>query len=101
MWSERFERYLIEPPRITARRPVAAVARRRSARVSFWLSKRSRVTLSIGGGASAIWLPHGFHTLTWNPGTRRPGSYRGSLTAVDVAGNRARIQLGPVVVRRP
>ena len=100
-WYERFERYVTEPPQISALRPTAAVRKRRSARVSFWLSKQSRVTLSIGGGARSISLAHGFHTLTWWPGNRGPGAYRGSLTAVDLAGNRARIQLGPVVVRRP
>ena len=99
-WYERFQRYLDEPPMITARRPAPAVAKRRSARVSFWLSKQSRVTLSIGGGARTTWLAHGFHTLTWWPGGRRPGAYRGSLTAVDLAGNRARFALAPVIVRR-
>ena len=99
-WYDRFDRYLTEPPRINAQPPVPAVGKRRPARISFWLSKSSRVTLSVGGGAQTIWLSQGFHTLSWSPGGRRPGSYTASLSAVDLAGNRTRVQLRPVVVRR-
>jgi len=99
-WYDRFDAYLTEPPQISARTPLPAVGRRRPARISFWLSKSSHVTLSVGGGARTLWLFQGYHTLTWSPGRRRPGAYAASLSAVDLAGNRTRVQLRPVVVRR-
>ena len=97
-WYERFDGYLTEPPVVDAKPPTAAVANRRPARISFWLSKSSRVTLSVAGGARSLWLAQGYHTLTWSG--RRPGTYAASLAATDLAGNRARVQLAPVVVRR-
>jgi hypothetical protein len=99
-WYDRFDRYLTEPPRISARPPLPAIGRRRPARIPFWLSKSSQVTLSVGGAARTLWVSQGFHTLTWSPGRRRPGAYAASLSAVDLAGNRTRIQLRPVIVRR-
>src|SRR5262249_58312667 len=87
------------PPATRARAPTPAVVKRRPARISFWLSKSSRVTLSVGGGATAIWLAQGYHTLTWSGAGRRPGTYAASLVAVDLAGNRTQVQLAPVRVR--
>jgi hypothetical protein len=99
-WQGRFDAYLHQPPVISARRPVPAVADRRPARISFWLSKLSRVTLSVAGEASVAWRGRGFHTLTWSPGRHGGGSYRAFLVAQDPAGNRTRVDLAPVVVRR-
>jgi D-glucuronyl C5-epimerase C-terminus len=99
-WYERFNRYLTEPPHIDAKRPQPATGRRRPARISFWLSKSSRVTLSIGGSALQVWLGRGYHTLLWSPGRRRAGAYAASLSAVDLAGNRTWVRLAPVIVRR-
>jgi D-glucuronyl C5-epimerase-like protein len=99
-WYQRFNRYLTVPPEIDAKRPLPAVGSRRPARISFWLSKSSRVTLSVGGSALQVWLARGYHTLLWSPGRRRAGAYAASLSAVDQAGNRAWVRLAPVIVRR-
>jgi hypothetical protein len=99
-WHGRFDAYLHEPPEISARRPVPAIRGRRAARVSFWLSKLSRVTFSVAGEASVVWLGRGSHTLTWSAGRHGRGTYRAFLAAEDVAGNRARVELAPVIVRR-
>jgi hypothetical protein len=99
-WHERIDAQLHEPPRISPRGQTAAVVGRRSARISFWLSKVSRVTLSVGGKALALSLGRGTHTLYWSPGRMRVGAYAASLLAVDLAGNRTRVGLTPVRVRR-
>src|SRR5207249_4779247 len=69
-----------------------------AAPIRFWLSKRSRVTVSAGGRATSAWLSHGSHTLGWSPGSLRPGSYTPTLSAVDLAGNRGSVELPPITV---
>jgi hypothetical protein len=98
-WYQRFNRYLTEPPQIEAKPPLPAVGRR-PARIGFWLSKSSRVTLAVGGSVLQDWLARGYHTLLWSPGRRRAGAYTATLSAVDLAGNRAFLRLAPVIVRR-
>ncbi|HYY05677.1 MAG TPA: D-glucuronyl C5-epimerase family protein, partial [Candidatus Limnocylindria bacterium] len=66
--------------------------------IRFWLSKRSRVTVAADGRATTLWLSHGSHTLWWSPGSLRPGSYRPTLNAVDLAGNRTSLALPPITV---
>jgi D-glucuronyl C5-epimerase-like protein len=69
------------------------------ARIKFWVSKVSRVTLRIGGEPRTLWLSHGWHTLYWNPGRRKPRRYTGALTAVDLAGNVGRRTLDPIEIK--
>jgi len=69
------------------------------ARVRFWVSKISKVTLRLGGEPRTLWLSHGWHTLYWNPGRRKPGMYTGALTAVDLAGNVGRRTLDPIAIK--
>lgn len=104
--AARFERYTHEPPVLRAG-PVPAVAYPRPAdgfrdtvRVAFWVSKRSRVTLHAGGAPVAADAARGWNTLEWAPAGGRPGLYEASLTAVGPAGNRARLELPPLEVRR-
>jgi hypothetical protein len=66
--------------------------------IRFWLSKRSRVTVTAGGRATSAWVSHGSHTLGWSPGSLPPGTYEPTLSAVDLAGNRASLTLPPVTV---
>ena len=83
--SVRFDRYTREPPLFRVA-PLPAVLYPRPvdgfrdfARVRFWVSKISRVTLRLGGESRTVWLAHGWHTLYWNPGRREPGAYTGLL----------------------
>jgi len=71
-----------------------------AAAVRFWLSKMARVTLSIGGSATAATFSRGPHTLSWRAAGRRPGRYSGTLTAVDLAGNRTVKTLPAIRVAR-
>ncbi|MGI8606952.1 MAG: D-glucuronyl C5-epimerase family protein [Gaiellaceae bacterium] len=101
----RFDGYTQEPPLFRVAplpdvlypRPVDGF--RDVARIKFWVSKISRVTLRIGGEPRTLWLSHGWHTLYWNPGRRRPGVYTGTLTAVDLAGNIGRRALDPIEIK--
>jgi hypothetical protein len=93
-WAARFELYLEQPPLLRPQPivhplyPVPAEGFRDEAVIRFWLSKRSRVSLSIGGEMQSAWFSQGQHRLTWRPGERRPGQYLARLSAVDLAGNR-------------
>ena len=101
----RFERYLHEPPIFRAGAPVPLVypwpadGFRDSARVSFWLSKVSTVTVTVGGERRFLGVrSDGWHTVVWRPGRRAPGAYRPVVAAVDLAGNRGTATLQPVVL---
>src|SRR5919197_1112533 len=69
-----------------------------AAPIRFWLSKRSRVTVAADGRATTLWLSHGSHTLWWSPGSLPPGSYEPTLSAVDLAGNKASLPLPPITI---
>jgi hypothetical protein len=101
----RFDGYTHEPPLFRVA-PLQAVLYPRPvdgfrdvARIRFWVSKISRVTLRLGGETQTLWLSHGWHKLYWNPGRRRPGIYTGTLTAVDLAGNVGRRTLDPIEIK--
>ena len=99
--AARFYGYVRQPPQIglapiTAPIPVAAEGATglpASIRIAFTLSKRSRVTLTAGGRSVTATLSRGPRTLIWKPGPLKPGSYNATLTAVDLAGNRATVAL--------
>jgi hypothetical protein len=69
------------------------------AKIGFWLSKRSAVTLEVGGQRLTELLGRGYHALRWSPGLRPPGLYRPRLTAVDPAGNRAEAAAQPILLK--
>jgi D-glucuronyl C5-epimerase-like protein len=101
----RFDGYTHEPPLFRVA-PLPAVLYPRPAdgfrdlaRVRFWVSKISKVTLRLGGEPRTLWLSHGWHTLYWNPGRRKQGVYTGALTAVDLAGNVGRQTLDPIEIK--
>src|SRR5207248_4403583 len=102
--AARFALYAKQPPLLQPAKvpgtlyPRPADGYKDSAPVRFWLSKRSYVTLSGGGRATSAWLSHGSHSLFWSPGSLRPGSYTVTLSAVDLAGNKASRDLPPIAV---
>lgn len=97
--AARFDRYSGEPPVLSVSTPARSV--RSTAKIAFWLSKISRVTLSIRGSTTSYTLSRGLHALYWDARGRRPGRYPATLTAVDLAGNRTAKTLAPIrVVRR-
>jgi hypothetical protein len=102
--AARFSAYLKQPPVFRVGPapgtiyPRPADGYKDAAPIRFWLSKRSRVTVSAGGRATTAWLSHGSHTLGWSPGSLRPGSYAATLGAVDLAGNKASLVLPRITV---
>ena len=102
--AARFALYAKQPPILQPANvsgtlyPRPADGYKDSSQVRFWLSKRSRVTVSGGGRATTAWLSHGPHSLAWFPGSLKPGAYPLTLSAVDLAGNRASRDLPPITV---
>jgi hypothetical protein len=109
-WSEtadRFQAYETQPPVIrVAGIPVTLYPRPADgypdrARIRFWLSKRSTVTLRVGQTVMSETLGHGDHTFVWEPGKDAvPGTYHPRLTAVGVTGQRVEKSLPPVRIAR-
>jgi hypothetical protein len=98
VWSSaaaRFQAYLTQPPVFELGPPSAALRRAGSARLSFWLSKRSSTVLRIGVERRLITLSGGWHAIRWR--VSKPGVYGVSIDARDLAGNRASADLLPVV----
>jgi len=102
--SARFSLYLRQPPILKLGAPPGTLYPRPAdgykdvAQIRFWLSKRSRVTVTAAGRPASGWYSHGWHTVTWSPGSLRPGSYPATGQAVDLAGNAASIALPPIKV---
>jgi hypothetical protein len=106
-WAQaaaRFTLYRKQPPVLEPGAPPGTLYPRPAdgykdvAPIRFWLSKRSRVTVTAGGRTTSAWLSHGSHTLGWVPGSLRPGSYTPTLSAIDLAGNKASTGLPPFTV---
>jgi hypothetical protein len=107
-WAEyaaTFDAYLYEPPEVTAVSTIKVVyplpkdGFRDRVSVTFDLSKTASVRLAIAGEGRPAYLSRGRHTLTWDPGTRRPQLYAAKLIAT-TNGNTAELPVGPVEVRR-
>jgi hypothetical protein len=102
--ADRFQSYESQPPVIRARPPGPTVyprpadGYRDEAVIRFWLSKRSTVTLRVGGSTITETLGHGENTLRWAPEAASPGLYHPRLTAVGPAGRRAEEALPPLVI---
>lgn len=103
--ADRFREYESQPPVIRPAKttptvyPLPADGYRDEARIGFWLSKRSTVTLRVGKTVVAYTLGHGDHTLIWAPGEAAPGVYHPRLTAV-APGGRVEEDAPPVTVGR-
>jgi hypothetical protein len=103
--ADRFAAYETQPPLLRAGDstplvyPEPADGFRDEARFSFWLSKLSTVTLRAGTHRVSGEFGRGWQTISWFPGIATPGLYRPRLTAVDMAGNAATIQLNPLLVK--
>jgi hypothetical protein len=102
--GQRFQVDLKQPPAFELGEPSAPLYPRPAdgfrdvGIVSFWLSKRSFVTLQVAGERRALSLGFGWHRLQWTPPSAAPAAYQAALGAVDLAGNRASIDLLPLVV---
>src|SRR5205807_7786064 len=89
--AARFQLYTKQPPLLRVGAPPPTLfprpldGFRDSAQIPFWLSKISRVTLTVAGRSTALTLGQGNHRLTWSPGSLRPGTYAPRLSAVDLA----------------
>ncbi len=107
-WAEaraRFARYTREPPVFKGGDPHATLypwprdGFRDRARISFWLSKISSVSVAVGGRLYPLGLERrGWHSIVWDPGRAQERTYRPVVRAVDLAGNRGQGQLGPLAV---
>jgi hypothetical protein len=97
--AQRFQTDLGQPPAFELGRPAGPLYGKRSlAAVSFWLSKISTVTLRVGGGRRTLRLGFGWHTLSWQPPSAAPALYPVSLSAVDLTGRTASVDLLPLAV---
>jgi hypothetical protein len=90
--AQRYARDLHEPPSVSLL--TRHVPARRTARVSFDLSKVSRVGMTIRRGtttllATSATVSRGRHWYAWRA-PARPGRYEVTLLATDLAGNGAR-----------
>ncbi len=108
-WSEtadRFQAYESQPPLIrvgpipATLYPRPADGYRDRARIRFWLSKRSTVTLRVGHSVVSETLGHGHHSFVWEPRNAVPGTYHPRLTAVGLTGLRVQKSLPPVKIAR-
>jgi D-glucuronyl C5-epimerase-like protein len=93
----RFDRYLDEPPALSAAGPKRAV--KKEAQISIWISKMSRVSVTIAGSTSWLTFSRGSHTFFWDARGRRAGRYSVRISATDLAGNKA-TKAFPVIVRK-
>ena len=92
--AARFAEYRRQPPVLQ----ITRFSYRKNTRVVFRLSKVSRVTVRVGDDVLSVVRPRGTHVLAWKPKRSGPGVYNVLVSAVDLAGNVAR--LPPIVVTR-
>jgi hypothetical protein len=107
-WDEagaRFSRYTYERPVVRAGPggpllyPWPVDGFRDRARISFWISKISAVTLFVGGRQRELGVrAGGWHAVVWSPGRRRPGTVRPLVRAVSLVGRRVRMPLTPIEI---
>lgn len=104
--SQRFRNYLFSPPTVTQPVPTAPIWPQPAdgwldtAQLQITLSQRASIALAIAGKVTTYRLSAGAHTLTWKPPAGlAPGTYPVALSAVTYAGNRATVQLQPLVVQ--
>ena len=99
--AERFDRYTREPPIVSVTR-ASAISRSRAVRVvvRLWVSKRSTVTVEVGGDRRVRVLGGGTHVISWTLARRRAPRYAFRVHAVDLAGNVTRADLPPIALRR-
>ncbi len=104
--ADRFRAYETQPPLIRPGPvpptvyPRPADGYRDEAAINFWLSKRSTVTLRVGGRTMTETLGHGENTINWPATGAAPGVYRPLLSVVGPEGRRAEEALPPVTVAR-
>src|SRR5205085_1495199 len=106
-WADvaaRFTEYRTEPPSFRigpapgTLYPRPADGYKDVAPIRFWLSKRSRVTVTAGGRATSAWVSHGSHTFGSSPGSLPPGTCDPTLSALDLRGNPASVPVPSIAV---
>jgi hypothetical protein len=100
--ARRFARDLHTPPKLTLLTHTLTTGARAGVQIA--LSKISNVSLTVRSGRTVVWTTHatlesGHPRLLWDT-PRRPGAYEVSLSATDLAGNRASTT-GTVALRTP
>jgi hypothetical protein len=95
--AARFDRYLSEPPALSAAGPKKPV--KKEAAISIWVSKMSRVSMTVAGSTTALTLSRGSHTFYWSARGRPAGRYSVRISATDLAGNKAS-KAFPLIVRK-
>ena len=95
--ASRFDRYLTAPPGLSAAGPKKPV--KTEAQISIWVSKISRVNVTIGGSTSSMTFSRGSHTFYWSARGRAAGRYSVRVSATDLAGNKASMAF-PLIVRK-
>ena len=106
--ADRFEEYERQAPLAEAGPagpvlfPVPQDGHRDTARIRFWVSKISDVTLFVGGEwRGRMRARKGWNTFNWNvPKHLPPGSHAARISARGLAGNTAQIEVPEVVVAR-
>jgi hypothetical protein len=99
-----FDQYTREPPIIRGRPkrrllyPSPAEGFRDQTTISFWLSKKSTVTVRLPGLSRTMHLGMGRYRVTWRPRGVAPGTYRPRIKAFDLAGNKTAVKLAPITV---
>ncbi|MDQ3865734.1 MAG: D-glucuronyl C5-epimerase family protein [Actinomycetota bacterium] len=102
---DRFDRYRREAPVLRRGRavptlyPWPADGFRDEARIAVWVSKVSTVTVRVARDRRTFTAPAGgWYSFAWRPGRRPPAIHRPVASAVDLAGNRAQVQLPPIAI---
>ena len=95
--ATRFDRYLTAPPGLSAAGPKKPV--KKDAQISIWVSKISRVSVTIAGSTSWMTFSRGAHTFYWSARGRAAGRYSVRVAATDLAGNKASMAF-PLIVRK-
>ena len=103
--NARFDRYTREPPTFKAADAAAPFypwprdGFRDSTRISFWVSKISSPTVTLGGQRFALGLRRrGWHVVVWRPGRKAARAYTPAVSARDLAGNTGTSALTPATV---
>ncbi len=95
--AARYRAYMKQPPAFELGPPAPPLAQNGTAPLRLWLSKRSSAVVQVGTARRPMALSGGWHTIGWKTGAK-PGVYPVHVEARDLAGNKAQVDLLPLVV---